>query len=109
MSLMDCNSIWTAIAARYELEKRPFATAPYIIYVTAGFPGNPTLKKPIPVDIDHISIISKVLELNEKSRKCLLSSVIYVKGVICAETQVLAVQPELTQKEIKKYLGIAKQ
>lgn len=108
MSLMDCNSIWTAIAARYELEKRPFAEAPYIIYVTAGFPDNPKLLKPIPIDIDHISIVSKVLELNEKSRKCLLSSIIYVKGVICAETQVLAVQPELTQKEIRKYLGITK-
>ena len=103
MSLMDCNAIWTAIAARYEYEKRQFVSEPLSFYVTRAFQDS-NLKHPIPLDTDHLHIISKALHMNEDSGTFTLDSWIVIKGVKLAWTKVIAVLVRPTQEETKKLL-----
>ena len=100
MSLMDCNAIWAAIATRYDLEGRTFASDPVIWYVTAGF-IEPRLKKPIPMDADLLAIISKVEEINKDSRKCIIFSEIAYHGLVYAETRVVAVQIQQSPENLQ--------
>lgn len=97
-SLVDCHSIWTAIAARYDLEKRPFGDDPIICYVTAEM----LIKylKPVPMDSINLSIISRVEELKETSRACKLETWIVAKGIICVTAKVIAVRVELSEAVI---------
>ena len=99
ISLMDCNSIWTAIAARYEFEGRPFGSKPIIYYVTAGLKEPCKFIRPLPLDADHLTILSKVMEMHEKSGTCVLYSEIVVKGIKYAETGVIAVRVKPDKKE----------
>src|SRR3989338_7985482 len=102
-SLVDCHSVWTAIAARYDLEKRPFGSKSIICYVTAEM----LIKylKPVPMNAGLVSIISKVEELKEESRKCILFTELVAKGIICVTAKVIAVRVELSEEVVHGLLN----
>lgn len=100
-SLMDCHSIWTAVAARYDLERRPFGSEPVICYVTAGA-ENFRISKRIPLDSKALTVLAKVKETSPHSRKCLVEASIWVKGEKCAEVTIVAVRVDLLKDEIQK-------
>ncbi|OGF73946.1 hypothetical protein A2W54_03475 [Candidatus Giovannonibacteria bacterium RIFCSPHIGHO2_02_43_13] len=102
-ALMDCHSIWTAIAARYDFEKRPFASDPVIMYVTGGSDYVKYLK-PIPIDSEIITVLARVEELKTESRRCTIFAELVVKGVICAEARFFAVRVEPDPNEIHALL-----
>lgn len=62
-SLLDCPSIWAAIAARYKLEKKRFGSKAGIWYVTARLEVD--YRKPTPLDRE-LTIFSTILEMHEK-------------------------------------------
>lgn len=105
-TLMDCHSIWTAIASRYDLENRPYASDPAIIYVTAGAEKVKFLK-PAPTDAEVATVISKVNEMGNESRRCILFSEIVIKGVICASAEIIAVRIYPAEEKIHMLRGEA--
>lgn len=97
-TLLDCHSIWTAIAARYDLEQRAFASNPIIFYVTRHMEID--FLKPVTMETDMLSVISKVEELKADSRACILFSEIVARGIVCVTARVVAVRIELPEEAI---------
>ena len=100
-SLMDCHSIWTAIAARYDLEKLPFGSSA-IWYETAAMHFQ--LLKHIPIDAGILTIIARVEELKQHSRKCVVFSEIIVRGICCAEALIVGIRVDRTQEQLSLLL-----
>jgi acyl-coenzyme A thioesterase PaaI-like protein len=86
-SLIDCHSIWTAIATTYRQEEREHGSPPAISYVT----GSLTVRylKPTPLD-RPVLLRARVTELQE--RKALVTCALYSGEVKTAEGDVLAVR-----------------
>ncbi len=87
-SLMDCHSIWTAIAFAYQAENRELGSLPAISYVTGQL--NVKFLKPTPLD-QPIRLKSHVEgEIGRKTRVlCELSA---QDGTLTATADVLAVR-----------------
>ena len=97
-TLLDCHSIWTAIAARYELEKRPFASDPIIFYVTRHMEID--FLKPISMEADVASVLTGITELKEDSRACIMFSEIVVQRIICVTAKVVAVRVDIPKEVV---------
>jgi hypothetical protein len=86
-SLIDCHSIWTAIAYAYRAEARPFGSAPVISYVTGKLEISYRLPTPLNEPI-HLSAIAEKLEGRKATIHCTLGTATQVT----AEAQVLAIR-----------------
>ena len=88
-SLIDCHSIWTAIATSYKAEGREHGALPAISYVT----GTLTVRflHPTPLDTP-IQIRARVTERHP--RKALVLSTVHAGDLVTAEGTVLAVRFE---------------
>jgi acyl-coenzyme A thioesterase PaaI-like protein len=88
-ALIDCHSIWTAIATTYKAEGREHGSLPAISYVT----GTITVRflQPTPLDTP-IRIRARVTELH--ARKARVTSTVYAGDHATAEGTVLAVRFE---------------
>jgi acyl-coenzyme A thioesterase PaaI-like protein len=86
-SLIDCHSIWTAIAATYRAEGREHGSLPAISYVT----GSLTVRylRPTPMDVPS-ELRARVTELHPK--KALVTCTLHAGGAITAEGSVVAVR-----------------
>jgi acyl-coenzyme A thioesterase PaaI-like protein len=86
-SLIDCHSIWTAIAHTYRAEGRLHGSLPAISYVT----GNLNVKFIQPTPLDRKLVLrARVTELHP--RKALVSCGTYSGEILTAEGTVLAVR-----------------
>lgn len=88
-SLIDCHSIWTAIATTYRAEGREHGTLPAISYVT----GTLTVRylRPTPLDTP-VLLRARVTELHP--RKALVTCTVQAGDLVTAEGTVLAVRFE---------------
>jgi acyl-coenzyme A thioesterase PaaI-like protein len=86
-SLIDCHSIWTAIAATYKAEGREHGAPPTISYVT----GTLTVRflRPTPLDIP-IQLRARMTELH--ARKALVTCAVHAGDQITTEGHVVAVR-----------------
>ena len=86
-SLIDCHSIWTAIATTYREEGREHGSPPAISYVT----GTLTVRylQPTPLDTP-VELRARVTELHPK--KALVKCEVYSGDTKTAEGEVLAVR-----------------
>jgi acyl-coenzyme A thioesterase PaaI-like protein len=86
-SLIDCHSIWTAIAWTYRAEGRPHGSSPSISYVT----GQITVRFLRPTPLDHPAVLrAYVTELGE--RKALVHCDFFSGDGKTAEGDVVAVR-----------------
>src|SRR6476620_3521765 len=85
-SLIDCHSIWTAIATTYRAEGREHGSAPAISYVTGNL--NVSFLKPTPID-RPLGLRARVTDL--QARKATVQCSVYSGDVKTAEGKVLAV------------------
>jgi acyl-coenzyme A thioesterase PaaI-like protein len=86
-SLLDCHSIWTAIAWTYREEGRRHGSLPAISYVT----GQITVRFLKPSALDSPAVLrARVTELGE--RKALVHCDFYSGGEKTAESDVVAVR-----------------
>ncbi|MEO6458326.1 MAG: PaaI family thioesterase [Chloroflexia bacterium] len=86
-SLIDCHSIWTAIAHTYREEGRPHGSLPAISYVT----GSLTVRYLKPTSLDKlVTMRARVTELHPK--KALVECEFYSGEVKSAEGSVIAVR-----------------
>jgi acyl-coenzyme A thioesterase PaaI-like protein len=86
-SLMDCHSIWTAIAWTYRAEGREHGSPPAISYVTGSL--NVRYLQPTPLD-KPVVLRAKVAELH--ARKAIVEVAVYSGEVKTAEGTVTAVR-----------------
>ncbi len=93
-SLIDCNSIGTAIAAMYDAEGQPYGAAPEITCVTGQL--NVTYLKPTPLGVELV-IRARVKELTP--RKAIISSSVYAGETECVRGEVVAVRVPARQLE----------
>ena len=86
-SLIDCHSIWTAIAWSYRAEGRPHGSMPSISYVT----GQITVRYLKPTALDRSAVLrARVTELSE--RKALVRCDFFSGDEKTAEGDVVAVR-----------------
>lgn len=86
-SLIDCHSIWTAIAYAYQAEGRPQGSAPSISYVTGKL--EVSYRKPTP--LDEPIILRATVEKFE-GRKAIVHCTLGTEIMVTAEATVLAVR-----------------
>lgn len=86
-SLIDCHSIWTAIATAYRAEGREHGSAPAISYVTGSLAVR--FLKPTPMD-KSLLLRARVTELAGK--KALVECALYSGDEKTAEGSVVAVR-----------------
>jgi acyl-coenzyme A thioesterase PaaI-like protein len=86
-SLIDCHSIWTAIATTYRAEGREHGSRPTISYVTGNI--NVSFLKPTTLD-KPLVLRARVTDLGE--RKATVECSVYSGDVKTAEGKVLAVR-----------------
>lgn len=86
-SLIDCHSIWTAIAWTYREEGRPHGSAPSISYVTGTL--NVRFLKPTALD-RPVALRARVTDL--QPRKALITCSFYSGDVETASGEVTAVR-----------------
>lgn len=86
-SLIDCHSIWTAIAWTYRAEGRVHGSLPAISYVTGTL--NVRYLQPTPLD-KLVVLRARVTELGAK--KALVSCAVYSGDVKTAEGEIVAVR-----------------
>jgi len=86
-SLIDCHSIWTAIAWTYREEGREHGSLPAISYVT----GSLNVRYLRPTDLDKPALLrARVTELH--SKKALVTCAFYSGDDLTAEGSVVAVR-----------------
>ncbi len=86
-SVIDCHSIWTAIAEAYRVEEREIGSGPVIWYATASL--HVTYKKPTPLG-QPLTMRARVTELVR--RKALVSCSLSSGGVETATGEMVAVR-----------------
>ncbi|MEO5952979.1 MAG: PaaI family thioesterase [Chloroflexia bacterium] len=86
-SLIDCHSIWTAIAWTYREENRDHGSPPSLSYVTGEL--NVRYLKPTPLD-QPVTLRARVTELHPK--KALVECSFYAGETKTAEARVTAVR-----------------
>jgi acyl-coenzyme A thioesterase PaaI-like protein len=88
-SLIDCHSMWTAIATIYREAGRSFREEPHIWYVTGEL--NVRYLKPTPLDQP---IILKAWVEKSEGRKAQVRCELGIEGKITAEASVIAIRVE---------------
>lgn len=86
-SLIDCNSIGTAIAAAYDAEGRAPGSDPEITYVTGNL--NVTYLHPAPIDAELV-LRASVKEFTD--RKALVVCSVHDNDTECARGEVVAIR-----------------
>lgn len=86
-SVIDCHSIWTAIAESYKIDGRDIGEGGVIWFATAVL--NVTYKKPTPID-KPLTMRSRVTELG--ARKALVSCSLTSGGIETAIGEMVAVK-----------------
>jgi hypothetical protein len=86
-SLIDCHSIWTAIAAAYKAEGRPHGSAPSITYVTGSLQVR--YLQPTPLDQE---IVLRVHVSEVQGRKTHIACTVQAGDRVTAEGTVIAVR-----------------
>ncbi len=86
-SLIDCHSVWTAIATSYRDEGREHGSFPAISYVTGSL--NVRYLQPTPLD-RPVLLRAHVTEMH--ARKALVACGLYSGEILTAEGSVLAVR-----------------
>jgi acyl-coenzyme A thioesterase PaaI-like protein len=97
-SLIDCHSIWTAIAYTYRAEGRPHGDLPAVSYVTGKLEVN--YHKPTP--LDQPILLSATVEKLE-GRKAVVHCTLGYGDVITAVANVLAIR--IQEDKSKGILG----
>jgi hypothetical protein len=86
-SLIDCHSIWTAIATAYRTAGREHGSLPALSYVT----GTLTVRYPRPTPLDQpIQLRARVTELHAK--KALVTCTVHAGDTVTTEGNVVAVR-----------------
>ena len=86
-SLIDCHSIWTAIAATYKAQGQEYGSRPTISYVT----GSLTVRYLAPTPLDApVLLRARVTELHP--RKALVACTVHAGDRLTAEGTVVAVR-----------------
>ncbi len=86
-SLIDCHSIWTAIATAYRAEGREHGSLPAISYVTGTL--NVRFLQPTPMDRP---IVLRAHVTDMQARKSTVACSVYSGDKVTAEATVLAVR-----------------
>lgn len=86
-SLIDCHSIWTAIASTYRAEGREHGSAPSISYVT----GKLEVSYRQPTPLDEPTILRATLEKLE-GRKAIIHCTLGTANLVTAEATVLGIR-----------------
>ena len=86
-SLIDCHSIWTAIAYTYRHEERDHGSLPAVSYVT----GKLEVSYRQPTPLDQPVLLRAVAEKIE-GRKATIYCTLGIEGQITAEGHVLAIR-----------------
>ncbi len=86
-SVIDCHSIWTAIAEAYRTEGRQIGEGPVIWFATASL--YVTYKKPTPID-QPLTMRARVNSMSE--RKALVSCSLVSGGIETATGEMVAVK-----------------
>ncbi|KKR46965.1 MAG: hypothetical protein UT82_C0005G0026 [Parcubacteria group bacterium GW2011_GWB1_40_14] len=89
-TLIDCHSIWTAIAYDYRDENRSFGTEPMPGYVTGTF-NEIRLMRPTPLDA-KIVLCARVI--NKLRKKAIIHCELFADGVLCAKGEITAIRLE---------------
>src|SRR6476661_1584915 len=86
-SLIDCHSVWTAIAAAYRAAGRPHGSAPILSYVTASL----TVRfiAPTPRDTE---LVLRAHVTEQQARKTLVTCRVHAGDRVTAEGHVVAVR-----------------
>lgn len=90
-SLIDCHSMWTAIAFAYREEKRPHGSLPGISYVT----GSLTIKYHKPTPLDVPIQLKAWVEAHPGGRKTTVHCELGTSEQVTAMGEVLAVRVNL--------------
>lgn len=98
-SLIDCHSIWTAIANDYRITKRTFGSLPVIWYVTRHIEVD--LIKPTPMDT-MVYVWGKVVEASGKKR--IVEARLFAHQEERARGMVVAIQKNWDHTTIRKLL-----
>lgn len=93
-SLIDCHSIWTAIAWAYREEGRPHGSSPSISYVTGKL--EVSFRQPTPLDVP-IKVSASVE--SSHGRKSYVHCTLGTDDMVTAEANVLAVRIEGDKSE----------
>ncbi len=86
-SLIDCHSVWTAIAYAYRAEGRPHGEPPAISYVT----GTLEVKFLKPTPLDQPLLLSATLE-EMHGKKSIVRCMLGPAGTVTAEGRVTAIR-----------------
>ncbi len=86
-SLIDCHSTGTAAAAAYRAQGREMDSDPPLRFVTASL--HVDYVQPTPIE-GPLELRSQVKEV--KGRKVVVSTILSVRGEVCARGEVVAVQ-----------------
>jgi acyl-coenzyme A thioesterase PaaI-like protein len=97
LSVIECNSVATSIAAKYAQEKRPIGENPLahlftLVKIDARF------SKPVPIDASEVIVETKVLKLG-RIAKCKVS--VFADGRLCstADTITMHVPNEVVERQ----------
>jgi acyl-coenzyme A thioesterase PaaI-like protein len=99
-AIMDCHSIWTAIAATYREESREVGSDPLVWYVTGSL--KVTYLKPTPLDVP-LKLTSHVEKINGRKSTVLCSLV--SDGQETAVGEMLAVRVPLDWFQPRNHAG----
>ncbi len=86
-TIMDCHSIWTAMAFAYREAGRAIGTQPVLMYVTGGI--HVKYLRPTPIDAE-ITLRAHVIEATD--RKSIVQCSLYAAGEECAQSELIAVK-----------------
>ncbi len=87
-TLIDCHSIWTAIAYDYREEQRTMGSEPMPGYVTGTFESI-KLMRPTPM---NSNILLKARVINKLGKKAIIHCEVFADNILCAYGQITAIR-----------------
>jgi acyl-coenzyme A thioesterase PaaI-like protein len=103
-SVIDCHSIWTAVAYAHRVNGVEMGETHRFLYVTAALSVN--YRKPVPID-SAIELRARVTDFGE--RKAIVSCTATCNGVVCADAEVVAVRMATAAPQRRKPQSIRSQ
>lgn len=100
LSVIECNSVATSIAAKYVQEGRPIGENP-LAHLFTLVKINAKFSKPVPIDADEVIVETKVLKLS-RIAKCKVT--VFADGSLCtaADTITMHLPNEVVERQFLK-------
>jgi acyl-coenzyme A thioesterase PaaI-like protein len=100
LSVIECNSVATSVAAKYVQEGRPMGEDP-LAHLFALVKINARFSRPVPIDATEVIVETRVLKLS-RIAKCEVS--VFADGKLCstADTITMHVPNEVVEKQFLK-------